>query len=85
MMRAHWKEHEISMLRAEIEMLMIERQSLLKIAGAAALLIAKLDIKILSGNTCESARFLSASLNDLTEETLCDALEKVRKKPIVSE
>ena len=85
MMHTHLKEHEISMLRAEIEMLMIERQSLLKITGAAALLIDKLDIKILSGDTREFARLLSVSLNDLTEETLYDALEKVRKKPIVSE
>jgi hypothetical protein len=37
------KEQEISMLRAEIEMLMRERQGLLKTTGAAAVFIANLD------------------------------------------
>ncbi len=85
MMHTHLEEREISMLRAEIEMLMSERQSLLTIAGAAALLVAKLDNKLLPENVREIASQLSAGLNDLSEETLSDALEKVRKKSIVSE
>lgn len=85
MMHTHLKEREISMLRAEIEMLMTERQSLLKIAGAAAQLIAKIDSKSLPQNARECASELSASLNELTEETLSDALEKVRKKSTHSE
>jgi hypothetical protein len=85
MMHTQLEAREISMLRAEIEILMSERQSLLKIAGAAAQLIAKLDNKILPGDACEFARALSVNLNALSEETLCDALEKVRKKPIASE
>lgn len=85
MMHTHLEEREISMLRAEIEMLMSERQSLLAIAGAAALLVVKLDNKLLPENVREIASQLSAGLNDLSEETLSDALEKVRKKSIVSE
>lgn len=84
-MHTHLEEQEISMLRAEIEMLMSERQSLLKIAGAAALLVARLDNRQLPQNMREFASELSASLNDLSEETLSDALEKVRKKSIASE
>jgi hypothetical protein len=85
MMHTHLEEREISMLRAEIEMLMSERQSLLKIAGTAALLVAKLDNKLLPHNVREIASQLSAGLNDLSEETLSDALDKVRKKSIDSE
>lgn len=85
MMHTYLEEREISMLRAEIEMLMSERQSLLKIAGIAALLVAELDNKLLPQNVREFASELSASLNDLSEETLSDALEKVRKNSISSE
>ena len=72
------KEQEISMLRAEIEMLISERQSLLKTTGAAAVFIANLDSDALPEGSCEAAEMLSNCLNDLTEETLRDALEKVR-------
>lgn len=85
MMHTYLEEREISMLRAEIEMLMSERQSLLKIAGIAALLVAELDNKLLPQNMREFASELSASLNDLSEETLSDALEKVRENSISSE
>lgn len=85
MMHTHLEEREISMLRTEIEMLMNERQSLLKIAGAAAQLIARIDNKLLPQNVREFASELSASLNELPEETLSDALEKVRKKSTTSE
>ncbi|MEO6563611.1 MAG: hypothetical protein ABIN99_11300 [Nitrosospira sp.] len=72
------KEQEISMLRAEIEMLMGERQGLLKTTGAAAVFIANLDSDALPEGSYEAAEMLSNCLNDLTEETLRDALEKVR-------
>ena len=39
------QEREASMLQAEIEILMNERQSLLKTTGAAAVFIANLDCK----------------------------------------
>ena len=72
------KEQEISMLRAEIEMLMGERQSLLKTTGAAAVFIANLDSGALPESAYEAAEMLSNSLNDLPEDTLRDALEKVK-------
>ena len=73
------KEQEISMLRAEIEMLMGERQGLLKTTGAAAaVFIANLDSDALPEGSYEAAEMLSNCLNDLTEDTLRDALEKVR-------
>ena len=72
------KEQELSMLRAEIEMLMRERQALLRTTGAAAVFIANLDSDALPEGSYESAEMLSNCLNDLTEETLREALEKVR-------
>lgn len=72
------KEQEISMLRAEIEILMKERQSLLKTSGAAAVFIANLDSSTLPEDAYEAAEMLSNCLNDLSEETLRDALEKVK-------
>ncbi|GJL75463.1 hypothetical protein [Nitrosomonas sp.] len=72
------KEQEVSMLRSEIEMLMVERQSLLNIVGAAARFIACLDSRKLPKEACETAKILSESLNQLNEDTLQDALEKVK-------
>lgn len=66
------------MLRSEVEMLMKERQSLLKVAGAAAGLIAELDSHDLPQDTVEAADLLATSINTLAEETLQDALGAVR-------
>lgn len=79
------KEQEISMLRSEIEMLMKERQSLLKTTGAAAVFIANLDSSALPEDAYEAAEMLSNCLNDLSEDTLRDALDKVRAELTVSE
>ncbi|WP_371264171.1 hypothetical protein [Nitrosomonas sp. Nm51] len=64
------------MLRAEIEMLMSERQGLLEAVGAAARFIACLDSQKLPEEACETADKLAKSLNQLSEDTLQDALEK---------
>ncbi len=72
------KEQEVSMLGAEIEMLMKGRQSLLRISDATAVFIANLDSSALPKDSYEAAEMLSNSLNDLSEETLRDALEKVK-------
>lgn len=71
------KEQEVSMLRDEMEILMNERQSLLNTVGSAAIFVASLDCSILPDNMCEAAERLSNALNQLSEETLRDALEKV--------
>ena len=71
-------EEEISMLRTEIEMLMGERDRLLRTVGAAAVFVAQLDSSVLPEETYASADALAHALNALPEETLRDALEKVR-------
>jgi len=70
-------QNEINMLRTELELLMRERQALLKITGAAAGLIAEMDSHDLPIATVEAADLLATSINSLSEETLQDALNAV--------
>ncbi len=74
------KEGEIRLLRKEIEMLMAERRQLLQVTGAAAVLVANLDVDSLPDEigTIDAAELLAEQLNSLSEETLRDALESVR-------
>lgn len=69
--------NEDIMLRAELELLMKERQNLLIIAGAAAGLIAELNTHDLPVRTVEAADLLATTVNKLSEETLQDALNSV--------
>lgn len=71
---------EIALLRQEIEILMEERQLLLKVAGSAAALIAGLDSALLTDGTVVAADVLSTSINQLPQETLHDALSSVKAK-----
>lgn len=70
---------EIRLLREEVELLMAERQGLLQVAGAAAVLVANLDEEALpqDQDTIDAAEVLAECLNALPEETLKDALESV--------
>ena len=69
---------EIQMLRSEIEMLMNERQSLLRATGAAAVFVANLDSESLPESTYAVADVLAHPLNQVSEDSLRDALELVR-------
>jgi hypothetical protein len=71
------RDQEIIMLRRELEILMGERQTLLRVVGATAALIACLDSKRLPLGAVESADLVATSINDLPEETLQDALNAV--------
>lgn len=75
------KKQEVQMLSEEIEMLMMERAKLLKVVGAAAVLVANADATRLQPNAVEAAELLSETLNALPEETLKDALESVHAEP----
>lgn len=66
------------MLRTEVEMLMAERQALLRATGAAAVFVANLDSESLPESTYAVADILAHALNDLSEDTLRDALELVQ-------
>lgn len=71
------RDQEIAMLRRELEMLMGERQSILRVVGAAAALIACLDSKRLPVGAIEAADVVATSINCLSDETLQDALSSV--------
>ena len=79
------KAQEDAMLRAEIEMLMGERQRLLKLTGAAAFFVANLDYSVLPDEACEAARMLSNTLNSMPEETLREALETVEQELMIGD
>jgi hypothetical protein len=70
-------KQEVELLSKEIEMLMTERARLLKVVGAAAVLVANADAQLLQKNAVDAAEMLSELLNELPEETLQDALESV--------
>ena len=72
------RDQEIIMLRRELEILMNERQTLLRVVGSTAALIACLDSKHLPVGAVESADLVATSINALSEETLQDALDAVR-------
>jgi len=71
---------ETMLLRAEIELLMKERHSLLRVSGAAASLIAELRSNDLPAGAVEAAELLAENINALPEETLQDALNAVSAK-----
>jgi hypothetical protein len=72
-------DQEIILLRQEIELLMAERQKLLQVTGAAAVLVANLDSETLpeDQDTIDAAELLAENLNALADETLKDALDSV--------
>ena len=71
-------KQEEELLSNEIEMLMAERARLLKVVGAAAVLVANVDAMRLQPQAVSAAELLSEMLNSLPEETLQDALESVK-------
>jgi hypothetical protein len=71
-------KQEVAMLREEVEMLMRERGRLLKVVGAAAVLVANTNPESLRDEAMDAAEMLSETLNALPEETLKDALESVQ-------
>lgn len=81
-MQNNINENEFNMLRTELELLMRERLSLLKVTGAAAGLIAEMDSHDLPISTVEAADLLATTINGLSEETLQDALSAVHAEII---
>ncbi|MDP2143801.1 MAG: hypothetical protein Q8J80_06670 [Gallionella sp.] len=71
-------KQETELLRQEVEMLMNERARLLKVVGAAAVLVANTEAHKLPSGAVNAAEMLSETLNALPEETLKDALESVQ-------
>lgn len=75
---------EIELLSKEVEILMSERQNLLKVVGAAAVLVTNTEASGIDPAAVNAAEVLSELLNALPEETLKDALESVHAEPDVA-
>ena len=69
---------DVVMLRAEIEMLMSERESLLRTIGAASVVFANLSADELPEAAYDAADVLAKCLDTLPEDVLREALELVR-------
>lgn len=70
---------ETLMLTSEIELLMADRQTLLKLDGAAAKFVEKVNIEKLPISVVPLAEAIATSVNDLSEETLREALLSLKK------
>ncbi len=70
---------ETLMLTNEIEMLMADRQKLLRLAGAAAKFVEKVSIEKLPLSLVPLAEAMAENVNALPEETLREALLTVKK------
>ncbi|GAB1232257.1 hypothetical protein [Ferrigenium sp. UT5] len=73
-------KQEVELLSQEIELLMAERARLLRVVGAAAVLVANVEVGLLQPKAVEPAEKISEYLNALPEETLRDALEAVKAR-----
>ncbi len=76
-MTLHIDDSEVTFLRQELEMLMREREGLLRVAGAAAGFVANLEETSLPPFAYAAADLLGHAINGLSEETLQDALGAV--------
>ena len=68
------------MLSEEIELLMAECTKLLRVAGAAAQFVAVMESRSLPEKVATEAELLAESVNDLSEDTLKDALVSITEK-----
>ena len=80
----------LNMLGHELDILMGERQTLLKVVGATAALIASLDSRLLPPGAMQSADLVATAINTPPDETLREALAAVRAQieedePVVSD
>ena len=75
------KEHPaVQMLRSEIEFMMSDRDALLRVAGAAAKFVEKVNIAKLPVSAIPLAEAISSSVNKLSEESLQEALHAAKKR-----
>ena len=72
---------QVKTLRARVESLLAEREVLLTTIGAASFFVANLEAGNLPEAALGAAELLAEALNTLPEDTLAEALERVR--PVV--
>jgi hypothetical protein len=80
MVKKNDESPDVAMLRSEIEMLMTDRDRLLRIAGAAAKFVEKVNIAKLPVSAIPLAEAVASAVNTLSEETLREALLAIKNK-----
>jgi hypothetical protein len=68
------------MLGQELEILMADREKLLRVAGAAAQFVAVLESEKLSESVATEAEILAECVNALSEDSLRDALASIVRR-----
>jgi hypothetical protein len=68
------------MLGQEIEIILADREKLLRVAGAAAQFVAVLESEKLSESVATEAEILAECVNALSEDSLRDALASITRK-----
>jgi hypothetical protein len=75
------KEHPaVEMLRSEIELMVSDREALLRVAGAAAKFVEKVNITKLPVSAIPLAEALAFSVNALSEDSLKESLTAIKKR-----
>ena len=69
---------EVAMLRSEVEMMMSDREKLLRLAGASAKFVEKVNIAKLPVSAIPLAEAIASSVNALSEDTLREALLAIK-------
>ena len=70
--------NDVSMLRAELELIMDEDAYLKKIVGAAALLVARLDRVSLPGGAAKAAFTLAGLIGGMPDEMVSEAMSLLK-------
>ena len=68
----------VAMLRSEIELMVSDREALLRIAGAAAKFVEKVNITKLPVSAIPLAEQVALGVNALSEDTLKEALAAIK-------
>jgi hypothetical protein len=76
-MRIQMNKQEVELLSQELELLLKERGQLLRVVGAAVVLISNTAANSLPHDALNASEVLSELINALPEETLKDALDSV--------
>ena len=71
-------KNDVSMLRAELELMLDEDAYLKKVAGAAALLVARLDRRSLSGGAVMAAYTLAELIEGMPDDMVSEAVSLVK-------
>ena len=75
---AVFTQKDVSLLSAELEFMLDEDTYLKKVAGAAAVLVARLDRRALSGKTAMAAFTLAGLIDGMSDEMVSEAVSLLK-------